>query len=136
MDWPKTVDEAVGQIFSRLSIEDLRFVKKSYAGQALEDFWTTTHFTRWIRNTFGLWQNNEELLSDAIGMADELHVELTQPGAGQAPIKHPDDASAVIAVVFLAQFQERMKSKDKENQLDENLQKHAKDFEAVLFSGK
>lgn len=60
-NWPKTVDEAVQQILSKMSAKDRRYLLDLPREKLLE-----LHFT-WgmgIRNGCGLWGGNEELLRD------------------------------------------------------------------------
>lgn len=73
-NWPKSVDEAVQHIVSKMSPEDLRLVRDT----PREDLIRFHHgWGTGIRNSFGLWQGNRELLESC--------------GGG-----HPDDCSMVI----------------------------------------
>lgn len=59
--WPKTVEEAVNRLLSAMSKEDRRALKK----MSEEDL-SMLHFDlgQYIRNEFGLWQGNRELIED------------------------------------------------------------------------
>lgn len=83
----KTVDEAVNIIISRLSQDDINYLKNSTKADRY-----MLHFGlgMGIRNSFGLWKGNEALLKDACG----------------GKICHPDDASSVI----ISKLLERLKS--------------------------
>lgn len=73
-NWPKSLDEAVQRILSRMSPEDQKTVRETPRQQLIlfHHGWGTG-----IRNSFGLWQGNHELLQSC--------------GGG-----HPDDCSMVI----------------------------------------
>lgn len=73
----KTVDEVVDILITRLSPEDLNYLKNSTQA---DRYWLHFGLGMGIRNSFGLWKGNEALLKDACG--------------GQ--ICHPDEASSVI----------------------------------------
>jgi hypothetical protein len=76
--WPTTVDEAVGVVLATLSENE----KHQLSGMSQADL-ITLHFGlgAWIRNHFGLWQDNQALIQA---------IEQRSPGL------HPDDASMVI----------------------------------------
>ena len=76
--WPTTVDEAVGVVLATLSENE----KHQLSGMSQADL-ITLHFSlgAWIRNSFGLWQDNQALI---------------QTLAQHYPDLHPDDASMVI----------------------------------------
>lgn len=73
----KTVDEVVDILITRLSSEDLNYLKNSTQA---DRYWLHFGLGIGIRNSFGLWKGNEALLKDACG--------------GQ--ICHPDEASSII----------------------------------------
>lgn len=58
-DWPKTVDEAVDQLISTMSEEDIETLRTTP-----EDDLILYHFSlgSYARNEFGLWDDNKELL--------------------------------------------------------------------------
>ena len=74
--WPKTVDETVDLIIADLSNEDKEMIREMSKGGLV-----TLHHElgMCIRNSFGLWEGNTELL-EACG----------------SPVMKPDSASAVI----------------------------------------
>lgn len=74
--WPKTVDESVETLLSVLSEKD-----KEYLRTLPEKDLPLLHmgFGMWIRNTFGLWSGNQDLLASC-----------------GAPDMHPDNCSGVI----------------------------------------
>lgn len=73
-EWPKTLDEAVARLLSVLSEESKQVVRETSEADLIR-----FHFSwgQGIRNDFGLWRGNRELLASC------GHV-------------HPDDASMVI----------------------------------------
>ena len=77
-DQPKTVKEAVKRLLSELSDRDKLAIQKSS-----EENLVVFHLGlgNYIRNEFGLWKDNEELLKDCL------------PGAKEPK---PDKASSVI----------------------------------------
>lgn len=77
--WPKTVEEAVEQLLSLMSEEEKQCLRKTPKKDLI-----MFHFSLglYIRNNFGLWQGNRELLQ-SISKSD-------------FPFVHPDDASSVI----------------------------------------
>jgi hypothetical protein len=79
-EWPRTVDEAVERLLSILSEDDRRTI-----AQASEDDLAGYHFGLGIaiRNQFGLWGGNQELLASCAADTG-------------SPFIHPDGASAVI----------------------------------------
>ena len=72
--WPKTVDQAVTRLIERMEDADKKMVRDTKKQDLIlfHDGWGTG-----IRNAFGLWKGNTNLLADC-------HAE------------HPDDASMVI----------------------------------------
>lgn len=82
-----TVDEAVNIIISRLSQDDINYLKNSTQADRY-----MLHFGlgMGIRNSFGLWKGNEALLKNACN----------------GKICHPDEASEVI----ISKLLERIKS--------------------------
>jgi len=85
--WPKTVEEAVDQLLSSMSDEDKQTVKNTPESELIQYHfgWGTG-----IRNEFGLWRGNEELLVSC-GSAD----------------MQPDDASMVIIKAGWKRLQEK-----------------------------
>lgn len=71
---PKTVDEAAKQL-----LKDLPIHEKHQVANALEDNFINFHFGLGmeIRNNFGLWQDNEELMNSCreISGDKDLHVD-------------------------------------------------------------
>lgn len=77
-EWPRTVEDAARRVLDELPPEELDVL----AGMARRDLLEAHRgLGMGIRNGFGLWQGNEELLADC---------------AGGSRWHHPDDASAVI----------------------------------------
>jgi hypothetical protein len=74
LNFPKTITEAVDILVHILPEEELDKIKSMS-----EDDLTDLHFGlgQWIRNEFGLWAGNKELIKDC-------------------GVKHEDDASGVI----------------------------------------
>lgn len=83
-EWPKTVEEAVTTLHDVLTRRQKRRLRSMKRDELFE-----LHFTlgQWIRNSFGLWRGNEELLEDAGTF-------------------HPDDASMVIIEKLWESLQE------------------------------
>ena len=77
-EYPKFVREAVERLHSQLSDMDKLAIKN-----IPEEDLATSHFSlgNYIRNEFGLWGSNKELLEDCLP---------------QSSNPHPDDASSVI----------------------------------------
>jgi hypothetical protein len=84
---PRTVDEAVDEIISGLSDDDKALVRGTARGDLIRFHhgWGTG-----IRNGFGLWGGNTELLASC-----------------GSPIMHADDASMVIIEAVWARLQEK-----------------------------
>ena len=80
VNYPKTIDEAVKHLVSRLSLKD-----KATTANLQEDALTGLSFTlgTYIRNNFGLWSENNTLLEDCRRVTGNQNV-------------HPDDAVAII----------------------------------------
>lgn len=78
-NWPETIEEAVEQLLSLMSEEDKHCLKKTPKKDLI-----MFHFSLglYIRNNFGLWKGNRELLQ-YISKSD-------------FPFVHPDDASMII----------------------------------------
>jgi len=76
--WPRTVEEAVNRLIQEMSEEDRETLKNTPEKDLI-----MYHFSlgMWVRNEFGLWQGNEELLKSC---------------ATKEPFIHPDDASSII----------------------------------------
>jgi len=80
-DWPKSIDEAVGEIVAGLSDKYKKRVKQTKR----EDLILFHHgWGTGIRNEFGLWQGNIELIESACGFP--CHPDATNDGEkrGQA----------------------------------------------------
>jgi hypothetical protein len=73
-NYPTTVQEAVDYLYTNLHPDDIDALRKAKRG-----FLISLHHTlgRWIRNHFGLWQDNQALLDDT-------------------GTDHPDDAAMMI----------------------------------------
>ena len=88
--WPRTVEEATGRLVEALSPA----WKTRLCGTDPTGVWSI-HFTLgvWVRNNFGLWRGNKELLTDCArrfhGLADDESV-------GPEHRVNGDKASAVI----------------------------------------
>jgi len=76
--YPKSVREAVKRLLLELSDRDKLVIQNT-----LEEDLSLFHFTwaNYVRNEFGLWKNNEELLKDCLPETNE---------------RSPDEASSVI----------------------------------------
>jgi hypothetical protein len=72
--WPKTVEAAADFLIKHTSTEEKLYLK-SIPKRDLIQFHHS--MGQWIRNEFGLWRGNKQLLADA-------------------GTEHPDDASGVI----------------------------------------
>jgi hypothetical protein len=84
--WPTTVEAAVADILSVMSDED----KAEVRGTQKEDLIMFHHgWGTGIRNDYGLWRGNTELIKAACGQAC-----------------HPDDASMIIIEAVWAALQE------------------------------
>ena len=87
--WPRTVEEAVEQLMSSISEED----KERLRNMPEEDL-IVLHMDLGlaIRNTFGLWQGNKELLKSCglWSIPDSAYDDFLPMWV------HPDDASGVI----------------------------------------
>ena len=86
-NYPKTVAEAVNRLLSALSEKDKEEIKKTS-----KDDLINLHFGlgQYIRNAFGLWRENEELLKACCPM--DKYPEETRPYL----FLDPDEASGVI----------------------------------------
>ena len=86
---PKTVDEAVKQL-----LKDLPIRAKHQVANASEDNFINFHFGLGmaIRNDFGLWQDNEELMNSCREIAGDKDL-------------HVDSASTVIIKALWEYFQ-------------------------------
>ena len=83
--WPNTVEEAVDVLLKKMGSDDINTIKEMpKAGEMIEFHHT---LGRWVRNNFGLWQDNQALLH-ACGK------------------QHPDDASGVILEALWKKIQE------------------------------
>lgn len=77
-EWPKSVDEAVERLMAELSDEDKKILKDTPEMELVK-----YHFGigMYIRNEFGLWQGNKDLLESC---------------CGSGYCQDPDEASFVI----------------------------------------
>ena len=84
--YPKTVEEAVNQLLSTMSTKDKELLKNT----SEENLITNSHFEfgTYIRNKFGLWGRNKELLKSC-------------------GCVHPDDASSVIIRMLWEKLHEK-----------------------------
>ncbi len=85
-NWPTTVDEAVNLLVSTLSADE----KDTFRTTPHSDL-ILHHFGlgQYIRNTFGLWQGNDDLLRSC-------HPEVTDPYLLEIIKQDPDGASTRI----------------------------------------
>ncbi len=88
--YPKTVEEAVNQLISELPIHDKRRISNMS-----EDALGNLHFSlgQVIRNEFGLWAGNEELLESCRSVAGKTDL-------------HIDSASSVIIEALWERLQQ------------------------------
>ena len=86
-DYPKSVKEAVKRLLLELPENDKLVIKNTP-----EEDLSLFHFTwaNYVRNEFGLWDNNDELLKDCLPDSNE---------------RNPDDASAVIITALWKSLQ-------------------------------
>lgn len=102
--WPQTVAEAVDRLLNKElteeNIEKIRRMKK--------DFLFELHFGlgMWIRNNFGFFQGNKELLVDC-GKRQYGHLNMKIEGFPEA---HPDDVSGIIIEALWERLQAEAKS--------------------------
>lgn len=77
-EWPRTVEEAVDRLLSLMSEEDKQSLKNTPEKDLI-----MFHFGlgAYIRNEFGLWQGNTELLKSC---------------EKESNFVHPDDSSSII----------------------------------------
>jgi hypothetical protein len=61
--WPKTVDEAVDQLLLSMSEEDKGTLRNTPEGEL---FFYHFGWGLYIRNKFGLWSGNEEILKSCV----------------------------------------------------------------------
>lgn len=99
--YPKTVKEAVDTVIKDMTKEDIKIVKSMSLNEIIMFHHTVG---RVIRNHFGLWNKNLELLNDCNEVQKKHYPEeykqcqnlyTTYEGKMDSPI-HPDDASGVI----------------------------------------
>ena len=86
-EWPKTLEVAVNQILSTMRDKDKEIIKNAPEEDLIKfhHYWGTG-----IRNEFGLWGGNKELLASC-GSTDT----------------HPDDAAMVIIEAVWKKLQEK-----------------------------
>lgn len=77
-EWPKSIEEAVDRLLELLSKEDIQSLKNAKEEDIIKHHFSLGAF---IRNEFGLWKGNRELLEACCGKGLGIH---------------PDDASSVI----------------------------------------
>ena len=85
-DWPSTLTEAVDHLMSTMSASNLAALRDTP-----KDHLILYHFSlgMYIRNTFGLWQGNDDLLASCFPDVTDPYMLMI--------IKHdPDRASGVI----------------------------------------
>ena len=88
-DWPRTVEEAVEQLISSIPDKD----KEILRNMPEEDLRSLhINFGMYIRNTFGLWEDNKKLLGSCglRSMPDSAYGEYMPMWV------HPDDCSMII----------------------------------------
>jgi len=92
LDVPKTVSQAVERLMTIMEPE----MKAEVAELAEKDL-VNLHYGLGsdIRNGFGLWNDNQELLDDCLRLG-RSPLYATEPGEPVAVRIHPDDASMVI----------------------------------------
>jgi len=88
--YPKSLDEAVSVL-----VEKLKSSEKAKIAVMDDDSLLSLHHTigMWIRNEFGLWSGNHELLNECSGIKRPIGSLVN--GYHPAPV-HPDEASYVI----------------------------------------
>lgn len=85
-DWPSTLTEAVDRLMSTMRVEDLATLRDTPEGNLIQyHFSLGVH----IRNEFGLWQGNDELLRSCCAEIDD-------PWLREIATNNPDKASGVI----------------------------------------
>ncbi len=95
-DWPRTIAEAVDRLQSTLSQTVKDEIAAMPEGKLLD-----LHFGLgiWVRNNFGLWENNLPLLKECMKIQFAGRVDMPN-----LPIRmvlmHPDDASGIIIRAF------------------------------------
>ena len=63
-EWPKSVDEAVERLMAELSAEEKKILKNTPEMELIQYHFG---FGMYIRNEFGLWQWNKDLLESCCG---------------------------------------------------------------------
>jgi len=91
--WPLTIAEAVDRLQSTLS----QAVKDEIAAMPESDL-LDLHFGlgMWVRNNFGLWENNLPLLDECMKTRFEGRVDMPN----RLVWMHPNDASGIIIRAF------------------------------------
>lgn len=101
--WPTTVKDSVDRLYTMLKednqLEDFKKVLRE--GQGLDadgKGHVPFHFGlgRWIRNNFGLWQENKPLLADCTVYALQDPDLVAWMKENKTDQVHPDDASSMI----------------------------------------
>lgn len=98
---PKTVKEALAVMEKNLSPEDRETLKKI---KVKKDLYVFHHGVGTaIRNAFGMWEENTDLLDDCKKFADNT---LGRKGELHGQYLHPDDASMVLLVQLWRKLKE------------------------------
>ncbi len=91
--WPKTIDEAVDKILEELRPDEIETIKK--VEEAKDMVYFHHGFGTTIRNSFGLWAGNKELLLECRKIQKEQDKD-EFPVKDSGFIIHPDNASTII----------------------------------------
>ena len=96
-NWPQTVEAAVDGLLSRLPDAGIEAIGAMDRGELI-----SLHFTLglWVRNAFGLWQDNRALLDSCAAFTGSHELRAVWTG-------HPDDASSIIVEALWLRPQER-----------------------------
>ncbi len=100
ISYPKTVSEAVEKLMSELSQENLDKIKNS---RNLNEF--HHGLGMYIRNQYGLWGKNPELLADCLKGIEKP----TDPSKLEYyHYQHPDEASSIIIHALWEKLNEKV----------------------------
>lgn len=119
----KTVNEVVDHLLSELPIDKLEEVRKvmdrDYGPNqdSIETIHIRITFGRYIRNKYGLWENNEELARDCLRVDPDAATATYRMWANDGVDMsgdtglilgevHPDDASSIINIRLLRKIRE------------------------------
>jgi hypothetical protein len=96
-NWPSTLIEAVDRLMSTLAPHDLDAIRHLSEGELI-----TLHFSLglYVRNEFGLWQGNGELLTSCFP-------DVTDPYMLSIIKQDPDQASGVVVDTLWRRLQFR-----------------------------